>query len=108
VARQHEKIANQRQDFLHKISRRIVNEVGTIKIENLNVCGMLRNHCLAKSISDSGWGMFGNFLGYKEALLIFYGKVSMYLKAIGKILPEQWQEWIGSVLARHADEMLRH
>jgi hypothetical protein len=32
---------------------------------------------------------------YKEALLIFYGKVSMYLKAMGKILPEQWQEWIG-------------
>jgi uncharacterized damage-inducible protein DinB len=32
---------------------------------------------------------------YKEALLIFYGKVSVYLKAMGKILPEQWQEWIG-------------
>jgi hypothetical protein len=32
---------------------------------------------------------------YKEALLIFYGKVSVYLKALGKTLPEQWQEWIG-------------
>jgi hypothetical protein len=32
---------------------------------------------------------------YKEALLIFYGKVSVYLKAMGKTLPKQWQEWIG-------------
>ncbi len=67
VARQHEKIANQRKDFLHQKSREIVNEFGYIKIENLNVCGMLKNHHLAKSIFDSGWGMFGGFLGYKSA-----------------------------------------
>lgn len=67
VARQHERIANQRKDFLHQASRRIVNEFGYIKIENLNVCGLLKNHSLAKSISDSGWGMFGNFLSYKSA-----------------------------------------
>jgi putative transposase len=54
VARQHEKMANQRQNFLHQTSREIVNEFGSIKIEPLNVCGMLKNHHLAKSIPDSG------------------------------------------------------
>lgn len=66
VALLHEKIANQRADFLHKLSCRIASEFGHIKIENLNVAGMLRNHSLAKSISDSGWGEFGRQLGYKS------------------------------------------
>ena len=65
LARQHEKIARQRADFLHKLSRRLVNQFGLIKIEQLNVAGLIKNHCLAKSISDSGWGMFGQFLTYK-------------------------------------------
>ncbi|ERT04451.1 transposase, IS605 OrfB family, partial [Lyngbya aestuarii BL J] len=54
-----------RQDFLHKLSRKIVNENQVIIAENLNVKGMVRNHNLAKAISDCGWGKFLNFVNYK-------------------------------------------
>ena len=72
VAKLHEKIANQRKDFLHKISNQIVHKNhGTICVEDLCVKGMVRNHKLAKSISDVGWGMFYSFLKYKSE---WYGK----------------------------------
>ena len=65
VAKVHGKIARTREDFLHKLSRKIVNENQVIAVENLNVKGMVRNHNLAKAISDCGWGMFGTMLKYK-------------------------------------------
>ena len=72
VARVHERISNTRQDFLHKLSRKIVNDNQVVVVENLNIKGMVsygmlrkRNHNLAKAISDVGWGIFVNFIDYK-------------------------------------------
>jgi putative transposase len=65
VAKVHERISNARQDFHHKLSRKIVNEHQVVVVESLNVKGMVRNHKLAKAISDVGWGTFVNFLAYK-------------------------------------------
>jgi putative transposase len=67
VARLHEKVANQRADFLHKQSRRLIDESQAIYVESLNVKGMLANHHLAKSISGAGWGLFLRQLQYKGA-----------------------------------------
>ena len=65
VAKVHERISNARIDFLHKLSRKIVNDNQVVVIENLNVKGMVRNRKLSLAISDAGWGMFTNFLDYK-------------------------------------------
>ena len=64
VAKVHEKISNTRQDFLHKLSRKLVDENQVIVAENLCVKGLARTK-LAKSIHDAGFGMLLNFIGYK-------------------------------------------
>jgi len=62
----HEHVANQRKDFLHKVTTRLIRENQTICIEDLNVKGMMKNRKLGKHIGDAGWGMFFQFLRYKS------------------------------------------
>lgn len=71
VARLHEKVMNQREDFLNKVSTEIIKNHDIICIEDLNVKGMLRNHKLSKSISDVSWSNFVTKLQYKAD---WYGK----------------------------------
>ena len=65
VARLHEKVANQRKDFLHKESRRLANRYDCVIIEDLNMKGMSQALRFGKSVADNGWGMFRTFLEYK-------------------------------------------
>ncbi len=73
VARQHQRIAHKRSDFLHKASKQLIDEsqVDTFALETLNIKGMVRNHKLARSIHSASWSKFVDLLAYKSE---WYGK----------------------------------
>ncbi len=80
VARLHQKVKNQRSDFLHKLSTRLVRHFDLVSIEDLNVKGLARTK-LAKSVLDAGWGMFRSMLTYKA------DRNNSYLMTIGRFYP---------------------
>ena len=113
VAKVHERVSNTRQDFLHKLSRKLVDESQVIVVENLNVKGMVRNRKLSQGISDVGWGMFVNFLAYKlehkEGKLIEIGRFfpsSKKCSCCGHVvdeLPLDIREWDCPSCGTHHD-----
>jgi putative transposase len=80
VAKVHRRIRNQRKDFAHKTSRKLVNEYDHIVFEDLQIRNMVKNHHLAKSISDAGWSQLQQFTTYKAE---YAGKMSEFVIARG-------------------------
>ncbi|HWS84461.1 MAG TPA: RNA-guided endonuclease TnpB family protein, partial [Ktedonobacteraceae bacterium] len=104
VARVHAHIQDRRRDYQHKLSTRIINENQVICVESLAVKNMVKNHCLAKAISDVGWGEFVRQLDYKSQ---WYGRTLIKIdrwypssktchdcKHVVQDLPLDVREWV--------------
>lgn len=113
IAHIHEHVSNQRRDFLHKVTSKLVGEsqATTFCIEDLSIKNMQKNHCLAKSIADVSWGTFFDFLKYKcewnGKNLLDIGRFEPSSKmcsacgAVNKELKLSDREWLCSCGAKH-------
>ena len=113
LAKIHEKIKNQRKDFLQKLSTKYVNENQVIYLEDLNIHGMMKNHKLAKSVQECGWASFVSMMEYKagwkgkEVIKIdrFYpsSKTCSNCGHIMESMPLNVREWICPVCGINHD-----
>ena len=111
VAKIHEKIANSRKDFLHKVTTKLVQNYDVISVEDLNVSGMLKNRCLSKAVADVGIFELNRQVEYKAA---WYGKQIIKVgrfyastktcSACGTIKPMKLSERIYSCACSHTQD----
>ncbi|MDL4815096.1 RNA-guided endonuclease InsQ/TnpB family protein [Actinomadura opuntiae] len=103
LARIHARITDRRRDFLHKLTSRLVRENQVVVIEDLNVAGMVRNHSLARAISDAAWRELRTMLEYKAD---WYGrelvvidrwfpssKMCSHCRTVTETMPLNVREW---------------
>ena len=113
VAKCHKSIANRRNDFINKLTALLIDKYDTICLEDLNVEGLLKNHCLAKNISSVAWSEFVRQLQYKSDWygknVIFIGRFEPSSKTCSKCgyikndLKLGDREWICPVCGEHHD-----
>lgn len=100
LTKKHEKIANQRKDIAHKVSRELVNNNDLIAHEDLQIKNMVKNHKLAKSIHDAAWGKLFQFLAYKasdagrQVIAVSPAYTSQICSCCGELVPKKLsQRW---------------
>ncbi|MEM0172174.1 MAG: transposase [Thermoproteota archaeon] len=97
LAKAHERLINQRDDFLHKLSRFYVNNYDVICVENLDIKNMVRNHNLAQKILDASWGKFLQLLEYKaERAGVRVVKVNPRGTSEGLSYENPYRDWISA------------
>ncbi|MEM3832113.1 MAG: transposase [Thermoprotei archaeon] len=97
LAKTYEKLVNQRNDFLHKLSRFYVDNYDVICVEKLNIKNMVRNHNLAQKILDASWGKFLQLLEYKaESAGVRVVKVNPRGTSEGLSYENPYRDWISA------------
>lgn len=97
IAKLHARITDSRKDFLHKFTTQMIQQYGYIVTEDLAICNMVKNHCLAESISDSSWSEATRQLSYKSQ---WYGRT--YTK-INRFFPSSKRCSVCGYVLNHLD-----